>query len=334
MMHIVLLILKIIGILLLSLLGIALFLILTVLFVPVRYKVRGEWHGQARAGVRVHWLFHMLSFRVDYDQKEGLCMKVRALGIPIWRSRKEKPTREVKAEAVDLGDHVKDTLNRELDQDERRYRESAEKKWRLGKKESEGKASEGGSLTEPPKESATDADGRDTGGTLEDQGPGASEKEEEKDGFVAEFFRKIVSFFRKTMEKLRFSLQRFYGKLKGAGEFVRNKREWLEDEKNQKSLRFLWKQTRRFIAHLWPIKGRGSITFGFEDPYTTGQALQVASLIYPFYHRQLSIHPVFDRQMLEGEGSFQGRIRLGFLLWLMIQIYFDRHTWKLIRSFL
>ena len=73
-----------------------------------------------------------------------------------------------------------------------------------------------------------------------------------------------------------------------------------------------------------------SLTFGFEDPYTTGQVLEAASLIYPFCHNHLSLYPVFDEPVLEAEGSVRGRIRLSFLLWLVLHVLFDKHTRRLL----
>lgn len=128
MMHIVLLILKIIGIILLVVLGILLFLVLALLFVPLRYKVRGEWSEEAKAQARVHWLLHILSFRADYDREKGLLMKLRIFGIPFWKSCRQKPVQEAAKEAMDMGQDVEDTLCRELEMDEKQYRESVERR--------------------------------------------------------------------------------------------------------------------------------------------------------------------------------------------------------------
>ena len=46
MIHILLVILKIIGIVLLVILGLLLGILLAVLFIPVRYKAEGSYHGQ------------------------------------------------------------------------------------------------------------------------------------------------------------------------------------------------------------------------------------------------------------------------------------------------
>lgn len=103
------------------------------------------------------------------------------------------------------------------------------------------------------------------------------------------------------------------------------------DEKNQASLRLLWRQAKRLIAHLWPRKGAGTITFGFDDPYTTGQVLAAASMLYPFYYKQLTLCPIFEGgTVFEAQGSFRGRIRVVSLLWIGLGVLRDKHTRKMI----
>lgn len=134
--------------------------------------------------------------------------------------------------------------------------------------------------------------------------------------------------------KLQFSFYSICDKLKNGKNLVTEKKAWLEDEKNQASIRLVLKQAKRLLIHVMPGKGKGSLTFGFEDPYTTGQVLEAFSLIYPFCHRHLTIHPVFDEKILEAEGALRGRVRAGYILWLAIGILKDKHTRRLIRGFL
>jgi len=153
-------------------------------------------------------------------------------------------------------------------------------------------------------------------------------------GKIKGFPGRISQSIRHILEKLKFSFAKICDKLKGIREFVQEKKMWLEDEKNQASLKLLYRQTKRLLVHLWPRKGRCTVTFGFDDPYTTGQVLQAASLIYPFYHRQLFLYPVFDEKILDGEGSLKGRIRLSVILWLVLQVLFDGHTRRMLKGFL
>ncbi len=90
-MSIVLLILKIIGIVLLAVLGLLLLAVACLLFVPMRYRIRGEAGANIDVRIRVSWLLHLLSFRADFDGKD-FQKKLRVLGIPL-RGKKRKPKR-------------------------------------------------------------------------------------------------------------------------------------------------------------------------------------------------------------------------------------------------
>ena len=72
MVHIILAILRIIGIILLIVLGIAAALILLVLFWPVEYQIRLRKEDQPfEAEGRAGWLFHLLSADVQIRERTG-----------------------------------------------------------------------------------------------------------------------------------------------------------------------------------------------------------------------------------------------------------------------
>ncbi len=105
MLHVLLLILKIIGITLLVILGLILLIILLVLFVPVRYsgdtrckqdKTPETEENEAEeskkfdlyALAKITWLLHFVSFSFEYS--DDLKYKLKVLGIPIMKSDKLK----------------------------------------------------------------------------------------------------------------------------------------------------------------------------------------------------------------------------------------------------
>jgi predicted CDP-diglyceride synthetase/phosphatidate cytidylyltransferase len=84
MLGIILTILKYAGIILGSLLGIVLILLLLVLFVPVRYDLNGENKEKLQAKGKIHWLFHIVSFQISYENDE-MKMVARIFGVPVWK---------------------------------------------------------------------------------------------------------------------------------------------------------------------------------------------------------------------------------------------------------
>ena len=95
MLHILLVILKIIGILLLVLLGLILFAALSILFVPLRYRVWAKYDQQLQARLHLSWFLRLISIRVAFDTAQtdgnaGVQYSVCILGYRFADSRKAK----------------------------------------------------------------------------------------------------------------------------------------------------------------------------------------------------------------------------------------------------
>jgi hypothetical protein len=84
MLDIILTILKYAGMGVGILLAIVLVLLILVLFVPIRYKVEGENKEALQAKGTVHWLFHIVTYRVYYENEE-LKQVLRIFGVPVWK---------------------------------------------------------------------------------------------------------------------------------------------------------------------------------------------------------------------------------------------------------
>ena len=295
MVHILLLILKAIGILILVLLGLVLAVVCLVLFVPVCYEAGGSWKDKPAGKGKISWLFGAVSLSAGYDGDEsGLTAGVRLFGQKLWEMGEEKETPKAP---------------RPLDEETLRGTDTERKEPEDRKKPEE---KETALWEENPQPRLEPEDKRHT-------------EHKKKD-----VFGRAKGF----LEKLKFSFQSFCDKLKNMQNIAEEKKAWLEDEENQASLKLLWKQTGRFLRHVCPRGGKGSVTFGFEEPYLTGQVLSASALIYSFFEGNLEICPVFDDTVFEAEGSFKGRIRAGYLLWLGLGILRDGHTRRMLFGFL
>lgn len=89
MVHIILFILKIIGIILASIIGILLFLILIVLLVPIRYQIYGEKREDMKLEGKVTWLLHLIYLRVTYESNKSI-IKLRIFGKLFFDSQNGK----------------------------------------------------------------------------------------------------------------------------------------------------------------------------------------------------------------------------------------------------
>ncbi len=107
MLHILLLILKIIGIVLLCILGLLLLGIACALFVPVRYRIEavrkeGAEEPPVTVTVKVTWLLHFINVLVRFNG--SLSARIRLLFITVFRlPKKEKRGGRKKAGETESG---------------------------------------------------------------------------------------------------------------------------------------------------------------------------------------------------------------------------------------
>jgi hypothetical protein len=296
MLHIILLILKILGLILLVILGLLLAVLLAVLFVPVRYHGSGSYYGKGRGSAGISWLLHILSIRLRYD--EDLTMTVRLFGFRIMKPK--KLDRELK-EAEDIMVHAMERIEPEPLKDA---------------KEAKNKVQEEIQKLPEMFESIED------------------EEKTKKPLFFTSLWekgkRRILRFF----TKLKFFFRRVCDTLKTVKEKKDEIFSWISSKENQKTVKLFLRQGKKLIRHVLPLKGKGSITFGFDDPYLTGQVLMYSSVIYPFVHKHLNLYPMFDQAVFQAEGTFRGRIRIGTALLIGLRMLMDKNFRMMLRKWL
>ncbi|MGN1183882.1 MAG: hypothetical protein ACI4R7_01500, partial [Oliverpabstia sp.] len=104
-LHIILTILKVIGILLLAVLGLVLFFLLSALFVPVCYRMWGKRTATVLEGkASVSWLFGLIRLSVGYVDSQSK-LELYLFGIPLlalkdridrWRKKRRKPGKRMR----------------------------------------------------------------------------------------------------------------------------------------------------------------------------------------------------------------------------------------------
>lgn len=328
LLHILLTILKILGILLLIAVGLLLLIVLALLFVPVTYTVQGD-KSQETWGIsgRVSWLFGGISARFWHRGETG--WELRLLGIPVRklmrrlrggkrRKRQEKKTssgRKEKGASAQNGPSPSDESP--VQRTPSFSKGSSVQKEPLAQKESpcqETKAAEGTESGEPKR------------------GPGRIA------AAVGNLWRRIRSFFVRLVQlpgkiagrigKMWLTFRRFCDK-------IRRWKEFLTRDTTKAAVKFLLGRGRALLVHVLPRKVRGNVTVGFEDPAMTGQLLAAAGVFYPLYKENIQITPVFDRQVLEGDFLIKGRIFGAAFVWTAWKIYRNRNvriTWQGFRN--
>lgn len=159
-----------------------------------------------------------------------------------------------------------------------------------------------------------------------------SEEAEEKAGR----FEKIKCTIVKFCDKIRHTVGHAEEKLNSLSEKKDKIVKELEDPVHQKAFSKVKKEAGKLLKRWKPKVIKGTVHFGFEDPYHTGQALAGLSMIYPFIGDHLSVEPDFEKRILKGNIKVCGGFRILSLvcfLWNLVWCKEIRKTYHDIREF-
>lgn len=126
---IILSILKIIGITLLCVLGLILFVLIVVLFVPIRYKVTAdsninENEKEYHVKVSVSWFLHLVHGKLEYPKEDGFVLKVGPFTIYGKKKKvKVKTEKLIEQETPKNNDVLKPILKEEVEEKEEKIEE-------------------------------------------------------------------------------------------------------------------------------------------------------------------------------------------------------------------
>ena len=317
MLHMILVILKIIGILLLALVILFLLLLGSLLFVPVRYKLAFKKNEKDFAGrAFVSWLLHLVSFSCEYAYGwEKPRIEIRILGISMkrllgkGRNKKEpseKSFHETTQEGEDISweEPVGEEAEGEASSREEPMREEAEK--------------EASSWEEPLEEETEDEPeelsmrGREENSEGE-QSPGG---EGRLHGFL-EKLRKLrdlpAKLIRKWKRKLRSFLNLF------------------QEYEAGKTAGILWTHIKYLARHYGIRRIKGYMRFGTGDPASTGELTGILYLFLPAGADKFTLSPDFHEAVLEADLEASGHIRFVHLLIIAIKIFRDKNMKKILR---
>lgn len=277
MLHILWIVLKTAILIIAVLIGIVLLVLLTCLFVPVRYRAKGSYYGVPDGTACISWLCHIFSFKITYKGENSWSFKI--FGIPVLYKGREKKEAKKRTKRRKKHEPEPSLTVQEISADEAEEYE--------GKDES--------FLYEPEKE---------------DNRP--KRKKEN------------------PLKKIKELIKKIFNRIKDVREKKEQLTAWMQKEENKKTLELLFKHIKRVLKHILPVKMKGILRFGFDDPYVTGQVTSGAAVFYPLYAKKLQLYPVFDENILEGELFIRGRVRLATVLWSIFLLYRDKN----IRSFI
>lgn len=308
MLHIVLAILKIIGIILAAVLGILLCLLLVILFVPIRYEGSGiKTEEQIKAEASVSWLLKAFCVKLRLLDKD-FQYEIRIFGISLeqiqrfFEKLKKKKVTEKEGELPKEKIAEPETAKEEVPKEEIPKAEIPKteiSKTEIPKTEKKVKKKE-----EKTKEV-----------------PSVPEKKKES---IWRIPGKILSAFKKMQLTI-----------KGICDKIKYWLDFLHEEHTKGSIALIKIQLIKVLKHILPRKLKGNILFGFEDPSKTGQILAGICMFYPFYYKKLNISPDFTQAILLGDIEIKGRIYLAYFVKTAIRVFFDKniqYVWKKLKK--
>lgn len=322
MIHILFMILKALGILLLVLLFLVLLIVYTVLFLPFCYRaqVLKEEEGFAcvKASGRVSWLFGAVALTASYEeQKAEAQILLFGASLETWKRRLKKirrgeasVPRTEENETENAPEAEKTAEQKAPDQKEKQQKVTAQKE-------------------QPEQEQEPDAPKK----SILERFFGRIEYLPEKllnlaSRLLQTAFRLLELPFR-LLEKLEQKIQagrRLKRKWESVKKFFRSKmfREALLHAK---------KEVLYFLKKAAPKKVTGTVRFGFDDPALTGETLGILGMIYGKLPKDLSIQPDFEQEILRGDVRMKGSFQAVTAAGIALRLFRDQNLRKTIRHF-
>ncbi len=316
-MSILLTILKIIGIILLCVIGLILAVLLIVLFVPFRYgitarKAPAEPDAKATDGlmaeVRASYLLHLISFKLSFsDGKLSKILKI--FGIDTSRMHK------------DSGDGKKKKKKKKKapkSAEPRPLSEIAAPKKKVDEEEEPKEEAEQEIKEENKPESAA---------PLSEE-PAAIHEEVREESLLWKIAEKIYQVLRKVFRKIRKTAQ----KLQKAWQKISRYLDLVTDvefgEAVAKALRELGMILK---ALLMPRRIRGNVDYGSGDPAKTGQTLAIVAATIPIHKNRIALTPHFEEKVLYGELDIRGNIYLYKVVFALVRIILNKNIQYVIK---
>ena len=296
MLHIILLILKIIGWIILTILGISVLLVCTVLFAPFCYDIRGACGGAPDSldiGMRFSYCFHLIRGTIQY-RNEKLTWKLQLAWKKIGSEEETKETEKTEKATEETGRESKAEFSEKISSEAERSSPKPVPK----------SVSQFGLVQKETEEKTT-----------------VYMAEDEKTQTKESLLDRIDSFFEKT----EYKFEEFCDKIE---ELLRKKElvaDFLAAEEHREAFRKSVSESKRMLLRLKPKKINGSVEFGFEDPALTGKVLAVVSMLYPYFGEYAEITPRFEEKILKGDFYVKGSVAARVFVSTGVRLLLDKN---------
>ena len=335
MLHILLLILKIIGILLLVIIALLLLLFLTVSFSPLKYRGEASCRGNPDtlcAYVKFHWLFRLISGEVTYRNGEA-DWRIRAA----WKrigDVEEEAAEKREAERTEEKSGKSDAESEPPEKDAQQSTEEPGKE-RNTEEEKLQSALDANEICKDPADQNPKPDEKKRGSEQETKKARVRTVPEKhrKNPQRKESFSERVE---KYIKRIKYTFQSFCDKIRALKKKKDRIKAFVENETHRKAFVRATGELKRFFRFIRPKKMNLHIEFGCKNPEYTGYILAGISMIYPLIGEYTELQPDFERRVLKGKASIEGRFRIIYVLIIAWNLICDKNvrtTYRHIRRF-
>ena len=327
-MHILLLILKIIGGLLLFLLALLILLILIVLLVPVRYRFvfKKEEEGLPEGQLEAGWLLSLVNFHGSVGER-GLSYRLKAGWLTLLDSNEEEAGED--REDLDFPDSFEEESAEPPESEEPPAEEESAEPPGAEEAGTEEPAGEPPESEEPPaEEESAEPPGTEEAGTTEppaEEEPAGEPPGTEEPGTAEPWAEEKPAAEppkEDLLDRISSKAEAFWSRVEKTADDVEEKiqmaEDFLSDFPPDVYVPIIIDTIYKVVLHLFPRQLRGFVNYGFDDPYTTGRVTSWTAAFYPLYAGSVEVTPDFTRSVLAGELEGKGRIRLGFFVRILI----------------
>ena len=333
MLHIILLILKIIGIVLLCIIGILLRAAACVLFVPVRYKIKagreeGEGNPPVTVYVKATWLLHLLNILIRYPSE--VIVRARIMIFTVFRlPGKEK--REKKLEKISAEKKTAQKKHEEISAEPDATADDQELFAQTIRQDGEDIV-----FSAVPEDYTAFGGGEED---FADQEKMKESEEEEKSFFFSKIqavftrLRQIVEKIKGFFQNIQYTIRKICDRIKAVSDNIQYYRGILESDSFRRSFALCREELMWVLKKIKPDKFEADLVVGLADPAATGEILAVYGMLYPMVGRHVRIVGDFECERIHVEGRLyiRGKIRVFTFLRVAVRVYFNKDIKKLIR---
>lgn len=298
-------ILGFLGIVLLILLGIAVAVILLILFFPVCYKISGKKSAdELQLSARAGWLFGLLRLSYDYPVPGKLLIKL--LFFTLYDSSAERPAKDSGTPRKTFGENSTQQAVPAAPQEV------------VTEPDPVGAEVENFTASKVAEEASTQS-------SFESRTPETEQHKEEPSGKITD---RLYGLF----ARIRYTVQKICAKIKNILQNIVFYKKLWNDPDTQGLLKHAGKRLGNIVKRLRPRKLLVTATVGTGSPDTTGYLYGIYGMLLPKLGKGICITPDFEQAILVGDIKASGHFTVSCVLIQSLRLALDRRLRQLLHT--